>query len=464
MKAPPAAWLEQHPSAVEVDSGLPSPRRARRDGDTWILRCALAGPLAPSGEQDSGWARIRGLEPGPDSALAPLATLLESGRLTLTSLAPRELLSLPGVNPARALRALRIKRVDRFLDRPLEIAHRVGPSYTLSRDFLRRQGERVVCLAPFEPQGWQALDVAQVALEEDADLSELHGGGAAGETALLLATLALALQRSWRDRDPESADRVRECLEALRSPPPERVHIRVHGPDWLDTRPWSGDRSASEARRILHNLDGLRVDGQSLRVDCTPPLHKGKRPLLREDRTVRRTRLFSRWEQGIQTDDEGLLSATPEALALDFVQGLSGRVLDGTCGVGALAIAAARRGCSVVACDLDGPRLEMARHNARIYGVELDLRCADVLDILRSDGPFDALILDPPWGGRDYDRQGMRAQDLPFPLLEALELAPPVVRLKLPRSFLTQSLPGDWRWSAAVDARGVFKFLVGRRP
>lgn len=186
--------------------------------------------------------------------------------------------------------------------------------------------------------------------------------------------------------------------------------------------------------------------------------------MLREDRSVRRRRLFSLWDRGIQTDDEGLLSATPERLALELVAGLSGRVLDGTCGVGALAIAAARSGCQVVACDLHGPRLEMARHNAALYGVSLELRRQSVVELLREDRGFDALLLDPPWGGRGYDRAGMRAEDLPFPLLETLELAPDRVVLKLPRSFLTASLPGAWRWSAAVDERGVFKFLVGRRP
>jgi trimethylguanosine synthase len=176
---------------------------------------------------------------------------------------------------------------------------------------------------------------------------------------------------------------------------------------------------------------------------------------------VRRRRLFSKWEQGIQVDDEGLLSATPEALALELVQGLKGRVLDGTCGVGAMAIAAARVGCQVVACDLSAARLEMARHNAGLYGVALELVCQDVRVALQ--GEFDALILDPPWGGRDYDRQGMRAQDLPFPLLQVIAQAPETVRIKLPRSFVCASLPGQWSWRGAVDARGQLKFLVASR-
>jgi predicted RNA methylase len=103
----------------------------------------------------------------------------------------------------------------------------------------------------------------------------------------------------------------------------------------------------------------------------------------------------------------------------------------------------------------------MARHNAALYGVQLELLRQDVRVALQDK--FDALILDPPWGGRDYNRQDIRVEDLPFPLLKALELAPATVRIKLPRSFVCDSLPGRWSWRAAVDARGQLKFLVASR-
>ena len=44
-----------------------------------------------------------------------------------------------------------------------------------------------------------------------------------------------------------------------------------------------------------------------------------------------------------------------------------------------------------------------------------------------------------------------------------LRQAPSSVRIKLPRSFDPQSLPGAWDWSASVDARGVIKFIVASR-
>src|SRR5690606_1827880 len=92
-------------------------------------------------------------------------------------------------------------------------------------------------------------------------------------------------------------------------------------------------------------------------------------------------RLFSRWDEGIRADDEGLVGATPEALALRIARGARGVVLDGTCGVGALAIAYARQPevTKVIAVDVDAGRLAMARHNARIYGV------ADRIDFVRGD-------------------------------------------------------------------------------
>jgi tellurite methyltransferase len=86
---------------------------------------------------------------------------------------------------------------------------------------------------------------------------------------------------------------------------------------------------------------------------------------------------------------DGDLALNPfEQQALPF---LSGRVLDYGCGLGNLAVAAARRGCSVDALDASRTAIEHLRHVARaeslpIRAAEADLRTHE----LRED--YDAIV------------------------------------------------------------------------
>ncbi len=201
------------------------------------------------------------------------------------------------------------------------------------------------------------------------------------------------------------------------------------------------------------------------RLRALPP--KERRPPFRErePRRVRQRRIFSRFFEGIRHDDEGLLSATPEALALRIAEGLSGRVLDGTCGIGAISIALARTPSvrEVVACDLSAGRVEMARHNARIYGVASRIRflVGDV-GVLLPRERFDAVVLDPPWGGRDYDKERVTLRDLGLDLLPLVLAYRGPLRIKLPRSFARDELPG-FSYEELADERGVVKMLLASR-
>lgn len=114
--------------------------------------------------------------------------------------------------------------------------------------------------------------------------------------------------------------------------------------------------------------------------------------------------LFSRFDEGIRIDREGLFSVKPEHSALEVGDQLAGeRVLDGFCGVGGSAIGLARAGKRVVTVDIDAGRLEMARHNAQLYGVAdcIEFVRGDFFDVLAGGG-WDAVYLDPPWGGLKY--------------------------------------------------------------
>lgn len=119
----------------------------------------------------------------------------------------------------------------------------------------------------------------------------------------------------------------------------------------------------------------------------------------------RRYDLFSRFDEGIQIDEEGLYSATPESIALRQAEKMNCKtVVDGFCGVGANAIAFARSGAKVCAIEKDKTRLEIAKHNAGIYGVR------DKIKFIHGDFFIEAqkskaegVFLDPSWGGPSHE-------------------------------------------------------------
>uniref|UniRef100_A0A4W6CBP3 Trimethylguanosine synthase n=1 Tax=Lates calcarifer TaxID=8187 RepID=A0A4W6CBP3_LATCA len=124
---------------------------------------------------------------------------------------------------------------------------------------------------------------------------------------------------------------------------------------------------------------------------------------------AQRYRLFSRFDEGIRLDREGWFSVTPERIAEHIALRLghsfcdSQLVIDAFCGVGGNAIQFALTGQRVLAIDIDPVRLNLARHNATVYGV------ADRIEFLQGDflqlAPRlrgDVVFLSPPWGGPDY--------------------------------------------------------------
>lgn len=122
----------------------------------------------------------------------------------------------------------------------------------------------------------------------------------------------------------------------------------------------------------------------------------------------KRYEYFSRFDDGIQIDPEGLYSVIPEQVGLHQAGLIKGTtILDGFAGVGGSAIAFARSNKQVVAIELDDSRLKMAEHNAGIYGVENSIRFinGDFLKIA-STIKADTVNLDPPWGGPAYKTLG----------------------------------------------------------
>jgi hypothetical protein len=167
----------------------------------------------------------------------------------------------------------------------------------------------------------------------------------------------------------------------------------------------AGRVSAVVAGKAQTRTQKLTIGGEAIVVRCNPPVPRCADPtfFLPRDRNVRD--LFSRWNQGIRLDEEGRYSLTPEEVAMQLAQTIEHSVVwDAFCGCGGNTIAFARQKHikKVIAVDIHPQRLEMAKHNAGLYGVghKIDFRLGNVLEISPKIG---FVFADPPWGkGEEY--------------------------------------------------------------
>ncbi|KAL5241731.1 hypothetical protein ACI65C_009141 [Semiaphis heraclei] len=114
--------------------------------------------------------------------------------------------------------------------------------------------------------------------------------------------------------------------------------------------------------------------------------------------------LFSEFDKGIKLDEESWYSATPEIISIHIAERCSCYLLvDPFCGAGGNVIQFAKTCELVIAIDIDPKKIEMARHNAELYGV------ADRIQFIIGDyftlAPTlkgDVVFLSPPWGGPDF--------------------------------------------------------------
>lgn len=270
---------------------------------------------------------------------------------------------------------------------------------------------------------------------------------------------------------------------------PRPAHIEVGGlPAWLDSRrllgdfAWtlateqdgtitaSGELPRAQAADVHERLRKVGVGGRLLTVKLTPPLSRDEvRAARLVDARRRRDTTPGFLRRGTRVDEEGRISLTPEALAMNVAKLVSGaRVLDAGCGVGGNAIAFARQGCRVIAVDRDRSRLLLAKHNASVYGVakNIDFVEADAEEIAAT-ADADVLFVDPPWGS-EWNRERTGLED--FPLAAALSAHHRFARLllKLPPSFDPSGLPGTEATAYFGEAAGDFhriKFvLISRKP
>ncbi|KAK9811438.1 hypothetical protein WJX72_003916 [[Myrmecia] bisecta] len=145
--------------------------------------------------------------------------------------------------------------------------------------------------------------------------------------------------------------------------------------------------------RVSTNETQWETPAEGFRPLCFPGMEAGTR-----------YSLFSRFDEGIQMDQEGWFSVTPEVMAAACAARCAGAVVvDAFAGVGGNTIQFAAACRHVIAVDVCQARLELAQHNAGVYGVvqKADFVCADFFRIAPSL-KADIVFLSPPWGGPSY--------------------------------------------------------------
>ncbi|MCO4744716.1 MAG: methyltransferase domain-containing protein [Proteobacteria bacterium] len=238
--------------------------------------------------------------------------------------------------------------------------------------------------------------------------------------------------------------------------------LRLLGPEFSQSEElWIAELPRERAADVMARLRGLGF-GAELAVYVRPRL---KRPAIRDGRTrearARRDSTPGFTNRGVRSDEEGRFSLTPEVLALRLGKRAEGHVLDLSCGIGGNAIGFARAGCRVTAVDLDGTRLAMAKHNAKLYGV------ADRVTFVQADArtvevDADLAFIDPPWGG-DYNKTRTTLEDLPL-LADVLDRGRRPLWAKVPPSFDARTVDASaeaWFGEAAGDRHRV-KFTLLR--
>lgn len=162
----------------------------------------------------------------------------------------------------------------------------------------------------------------------------------------------------------------------------------------------------------------------------------------------KRFSLFSLFDHGIQLDRESWFSVSPEKVAAHTaVRCACDIVIDAFCGAGGNTIQFAKTCQRVIAIDIDPKKIEMAKHNAQIYGVadRIEFIVGDyfaLADTLHADVVF----LSPPWGGPEYlhnDVYDIETALQPKPastLMQITRQITPNIAIYLPRNTNTQQL------------------------
>ncbi|TPX30704.1 hypothetical protein SmJEL517_g05794 [Synchytrium microbalum] len=156
--------------------------------------------------------------------------------------------------------------------------------------------------------------------------------------------------------------------------------------------------------------------------------------------------LFSKFDEGIQLDEESWYSVTPEDVARHIANRTQcGTIVDAMCGVGGNSIQFAMLCQKVIAIDHDPIKIEMAKVNARVYGVadKIEFIVGDAFEVLPSL-KADVVYTSPPWGGPAYlDAETLDIEHLSVDMTKFYAMAKqitPHVAMYLPRNVNPESI------------------------
>jgi hypothetical protein len=203
--------------------------------------------------------------------------------------------------------------------------------------------------------------------------------------------------------------------------------------------------------KLIHRLHDQVIGGSRLALIPDLPPETVLPALPRSQRNRSRRGGGRPWIEIL--DDESRFSLTPESIALAQAElFISTEIIDAFGGVGGNTLALARTGKRVWMIEANSARLgaagrSLVSHQLHDRVTLIHGRAEDELPGLLRAHPRAGVFLDPPWGGRDWNRQEVDWQalfgDLSLGSLESRELV-----AKLPRSFDLRSLPpreGGWR-------------------
>ncbi|KAL7299990.1 trimethylguanosine synthase [Trichogramma pretiosum] len=152
------------------------------------------------------------------------------------------------------------------------------------------------------------------------------------------------------------------------------------------------------------SLEAYEEIKEDLEEGVIDDLEEKKRQKIQKKFWIKRYQLFSKFDQGIKLDYESWFSVTPEKIARHIAERCKCKIIiDAFAGAGGNTINFAQTCDRVIAIDIDPKKIDLARNNAKIYGVEhkIEFLIGDFFELapmLKADVVF----LSPPWGGPSY--------------------------------------------------------------
>ncbi|GBP37832.1 Trimethylguanosine synthase [Eumeta japonica] len=269
----------------------------------------------------------------------------------------------------------------------------------------------------------------------------------------------------------ETADNTNIMEEALAAPLPPNADASFSDVDEIDEDglkkiEFASENTASSASDVNKRRRRKRRRSPLPRGVALPP------EFLDDPRIMKywkkRHSLFHRFDEGIKLDTESWFSVTPEKVARHLAERCRcDLIVDAFCGAGGNAIQFAWTCERVIAIDIDPVKIELARHNASVYGV------ADRIEFIVGDffelAPrltADVVFLSPPWGGPQYSKSlqyDLETMLVPKPSSELMAVAQIVsqnVALYVPRNSRSEQLIGLAKSTGAVE---IEQNYLGRR-